>query len=154
MKELVITPPPGYEIDRENSTLEKIVFKEVKKKIEWKDFGRVEGYYISIYCEIHPIKPIKDGAYGGNKNTFPTKEEAEACLALSQLLQWRNKRNEGWKPDWDDNSRKDVIYIQQNKPIVDWAIDISRPLYFRNTTIAKQFLKDFRDLIEVAKPLL
>ena len=151
MKELLITPPAGYEIDRENSTFEKIVFKEVKKKIEWEDFGRVEGYYISLYCEIDPIK---DGADGGNKNTFPTREEAEACLALSQLLQWRNKRNEGWKPDWDDNSRKDFIYIRENRPIVDWALDISRPLYFRDTETAEQFLEDFRDLIEVAKPLL
>ena len=152
MKELAITPPPGYEIDRENSTLEKIVFKEVKKKIEWSDFGEVSGFFVGSFSNIsHFYSKVPQRA---NKNTFPTKEEAEACLALSQLLQWRNKRNEGWKPDWINDSVKYVIGFQRGKPSVQVACYEAKPLHFKYAEIAEQFLKDFLDLIEVAQPLL
>lgn len=151
MKELVITPPAGYEIDRENSTLEKIVFKEVKKKIEWSYFGEVEGYYIDDNSGIYGR--CNDADYD-NRNTFPTREEAEACLALSQLLQWRNKRNEGWKPDWTDNSDKPSIFFERGNPFVGVSISVSKPLHFKDRATAEQFLKDFLHLIEVAQPVL
>lgn len=32
-KEIKIIPPEGYEIDKERSTFEKIVFKEIKKAL-------------------------------------------------------------------------------------------------------------------------
>lgn len=152
MKELLITPPAGYEIDRENSTFEKIVFKEVKKKIEWSDFGEVSGFFVGSFSNIsHFYSKVPQRA---NKNTFPTREEAEACLALSQLLQWRNKRNEGWKPDWTDALAKYCILFDNGKPSVSAAFYISKPLHFKDRATAEQFLEDFRDLIEVAKPLL
>lgn len=34
MKKIIITPPEGFEIDRENSTLEEIVFKEVQPQVK------------------------------------------------------------------------------------------------------------------------
>ena len=47
MKKLEIKIPENYEIDKEKSTFECIVFKEVKKQVSWDDFGEVKGYYIS-----------------------------------------------------------------------------------------------------------
>lgn len=36
MKQITITPPQGYEVDKEKSTFETIVFKEIEKEIEKK----------------------------------------------------------------------------------------------------------------------
>ena len=86
---------------------------------------------------------------------LPTLEEAEACLALSQLCQWRDKYNEGWKPDWS-NSREhkwtvgvclDIIKVYS-------TLDSNAVLSFKTSTIRDKFVEDFRELIETAKPLL
>nr|DAU65294.1 MAG TPA: hypothetical protein [Caudoviricetes sp.] len=45
-KELKIEVPQGYEIDKENSTFEKIVFKKVEKELpkSWEDLGEIKRY--------------------------------------------------------------------------------------------------------------
>src|SRR5690554_3004764 len=98
MKHLKVQVPEGYEIDQEKSTFEEIVFKPVKSKPKWRDLGHVDGWYICSDSKVVRIGYVISEDF--NKNTWPSKEEAEAALALSQLCQWRDKYNEGWKPDW------------------------------------------------------
>ena len=57
MKNLTITPPEGYEIDKEQSTFENIVFKPVPKTVSlpktWRDLKTISGYYVnstSVKC--------------------------------------------------------------------------------------------------------
>jgi hypothetical protein len=38
MKQLKITPPKGYEVDKEKSTFETIIFKEIKNKLSAHEF--------------------------------------------------------------------------------------------------------------------
>lgn len=122
------------------------------KKPRWEDFGEVEGWYISAFCSIgHPNK-LK--ANEENKNLFPTKEEAEACLALSQLCQWRDKYNEGWRPDWERTSDKYCILFNENRLSKCAFSFSSQVLSFKTEKIRDKFLEDFKDLIEIAKPLL
>lgn len=47
-KELKIEIPDGYEIDRENSTFEKIVFKKIESKLpkSWEELKIISGYYL------------------------------------------------------------------------------------------------------------
>jgi len=109
-KEFKIQVPEGYEIDRENSTFENIIFRKAERKLPkaWKDLLFVEGWFIDAKCHIIETGMLNTQEY--NKNTFPTKEEAEACVALAQLCQLRDIYNEGWKPNWEENINE-IFYL-------------------------------------------
>lgn len=127
--------------------------EKLEEKSNWENFGFVRGYYISSSSGM-----VKYNLYPGdkyNKNVWPTKEEAEAALALSQLCQWRDKYNEGWKPDWANNrERKHCIIIHKDLPQKDSRFHIRTVLAFKTIDIRNRFLEDFEDLIKVAIPLL
>ena len=89
-----------------------------------------------------------------NKNTYPTKELAEASLALCQLLQWRDKVNEGWIPDWKDDTEKFTLLVSKDKVVIWESINIHYPLAFRTSAIRDEFMQDHKDLLEIAKPLI
>ena len=105
-KEFKIEVPQGYEIDKENSTFEKIVFRKIDNNLpkSWKEFGEVEGWFVNNRCEIDYYDE-GDSTNDMDKNLFPTEEEAEACVALAQLCQLRDRYNDGWKPDWNDGTK-------------------------------------------------
>lgn len=153
-KELKIQTPEGYEIDKENSTFEKIVFKKVESKLPktWKDLEEISGFYIDKYSMVS-ISYIYN-TDEDNRNIFPTREEAEACLALAQLCQLRDRYNDGWKPDWEDGINKYCIYLQGNKIDCGEVHSLHYVLIFKTEELRDEFLENFRDLIEIAKPLL
>ena len=155
MKNLKITAPEGYEIDKENSTFEYIVFKPIKKELpkSWEELT-IKGYYVSSASSISPLNEPKRN-YSGRLNTFATKEQAEASLSLAQLSQLREVYRDGWKPDWsDDNERKFTIEILNNKIYNDWTKNYGCFLSFQSAEVRDLFLENFRDLIEQAKPLM
>lgn len=89
-----------------------------------------------------------------DKNLLPTREAAEAHLALMQLHQLRDYYRQGWIPDWTDDESKFEISIRRNEirvhPIVNWASFLSFP----TKKLAEEFLDNFRDLIEQAGDLI
>lgn len=158
MKQVTITPPEGYEIDKENSTFEKIVFKEVLKvpvQKKWEDFGEIEGYYIDNMSNI-----ILHKAYSSedNRNIIPTLKEAEAMLALIQLMQWRDKVNGQPLLEWCDwsNSRQNKYIIHKDRDTLYCGISstMSFIMAFKTREIRDQFFIDHKDLLETAKILL
>lgn len=155
-KELKIEVPQGYEIDKENSTFEKIVFKKVEKELpkSWEDLGEIKGWYVDSFSDIMPCDK-GDTDKDNDKNIFPTIEEAEACLALAQLCQLRDRYNDGWKPDWDSMSKtKYVLEISRNIVVKNFYGNRHKILAFKTEELRDKFLENFRDLIETAKPLL
>lgn len=151
-KELNIIAPEGYEIDKENSTFEKIVFKKINELPKtWEDLKYVSGAYISNLSNINTINSTE--TIPSAKNIFPTKELAEAALALAQLLQLRDRYN-------GDN--KGFIYNKYNYCITFYNNGISKFLYrytqeilaFRTKELRDEFYNNFKELIEIAKPLL
>lgn len=119
---------------------------------QWEDLGEIQGYYVDSTSKI---KSYNGRAENYSKNVFPTKEEAEACFALSQLCQWRDRYNDGWKPDWNNtNQIKVIISFYIDKAEIDAVYCRKRALAFKTREIAEKFLEDFRELIEKAKPLL
>jgi len=127
----------------------------VNTKPKWEDLGEVKGsYYINEDCDIveniyHSVSCF------GNKNMFPTEAEAKACLALSQLCQWRDKYNFGWKPDWTiEGDNKFVIFINKNKIKKGIVATVQEVLCFKTDKIRDKFLEDFSELIQEASPLL
>ena len=152
-KELKIEVPQGYEIDRENSTFEKIVFKRKELPKSWEDLGAIRGFYVNVHSKIRDYEGCisKDS----NKNTFPTKEEAKACVALAQLCQLRDRYNDGWKPDWkNDREPKYVIEIFYDNIVKRTYECRYKVLAFKTEGLRDEFLENFKHLIWVAKPLL
>ena len=155
-KELKIEVPQGYEIDKEKSTFEKIVFKKVEKELpkSWEELDIVKGFYVDSLSEIaSTVEDTCTKEY--NRNTFPTKEEAKACIALAQLCQLRDRYNDGWKPDWKyKGEMKYCIEFFKEKISRENYYSIRKVLCFKTPELRDKFLENFKDLIETAKPLL
>lgn len=98
-KEFKIQAPEGYEIDRENSTLECIKFKPIKKDITYKNvsnklFNDNEKIYYYIdsggdiqFCQTTNVE---------DANNATTVKQLKRILALNQLLniaEYYNSRN-------------------------------------------------------------
>ena len=164
MKEVKIKIPDGFELVQIGEGKWEQRKKETPPKT-WEEF-----------CKTHPIKDdeyfLAPGTDDGiqaigtlpdfprnrevqYKDILPNKETAEAFLALMQLIQLRNCYNGGWEPDWEDSEeRKYVIVINENKIESSYLSTTSCPLAFRTEERRDLFIKNFRDLIEIAKPLL
>ena len=156
--ELTIKPKNGKVIDLENSDLSvgKIVFKKKEKELptKWEYLKKLKGYYVNDLSEIFKLRNANMTI---SKNLFPTKAEAEACLALSQLCQLRDAYNgeplADWC-DWADDNTKYCIEICDNKISKDYYISTQRVLAFKTEQLRYKFVENFEELILTAKPLL
>ena len=154
-KEMKIQVPEGYEIDKENSTFENIIFRKVERKLpkSWEDLYEVGGWFVDFQSKVVTSGSMRTA--DSVKNRFPTKEEAEACLALAQLCQLRDRYNDGWKPNWEDyNETKYCIEFCQGRIETIDRVNCHKILTFKTEDIRDKFLENFKDLIETAKPLL
>lgn len=88
-----------------------------------------------------------------DRNIYPSKESAEAHLAMIQLEQLRNCWWNGWEPIWDI-SQKYCIYLSHNEVQVRMCTNVARFLTFPTKEMAIEFLECFRDLIELARNLI
>lgn len=143
--------PEGFEIDLENSSKDKIVLKDME--YDWEDIEQVKDYYITAHSNIVEIIDYEE-TNANNKNNFPTKEEAEAALALSQLLQWRNRVIGNWKPDFKTEDIKYVITVYKDEIMVRVTDFTQFILTFESRDQAYKFMNDHMKLIKQAKPLL
>ena len=87
-KELKIQAPKGYEIDKENSTFERIRFKPIKKNITYKevcDNVLNSGYYTNNQGIIIGVIDYSDRVKT-DKNNATNSKQLERILALNQLL--------------------------------------------------------------------
>lgn len=111
MKELKINIPDGYDIDRENSTLERIIFKK-KGEIRYDDVVRELfkvgdiAYYISSSFGVS-VCP------GGvcSDHHCKTRLQAEKLDSINKLLNVAKYLNGNWNPNWRIIGRK-KWYIQ------------------------------------------
>ena len=84
-KEIKITPPEGYEIDKENSTFDCIKFKPVAKRWRGAYDSLVSGYLIEPDSSIRYWTDLSEG--GENINIFATEKQAKSALAMAQISQ-------------------------------------------------------------------
>lgn len=87
-KEIKIQAPEGYEIDKENSTFERIRFKPIKKDITYEDvcntlFKNDTGYFVDQYGKVNFYNI---GTNRFNANNAPNGRQLKKLLALNQLL--------------------------------------------------------------------
>jgi hypothetical protein len=162
MKELNIQVPEGYEVDKEKSTFEKIIFKKIENKLPktWDEFciqnsNISNEYYIGNYSNIeHHDYDCSPRTLNTDRNLLFSKEDAEAHLALIQLHRLRDVYRQGWVPNWDIYTDKwGIVYVENELNINRYAT-IHKFLSFQSKKIAEEFLKNFKDLIEIAKDLI
>ena len=127
--------------------LEETVFPKT-----WKELRGVIGWYIDGSSEI--LEYSNFICTDNNKNIFPTKELAAAALALSQLLQLRDKYNGGWVADWGNNTLKYTILIYNNKLYKGFNTIDSRVMSFKTAELRNEFFNNFQELLTLAMPLL
>ena len=157
VNEVIITPPEGYTIDEENSSFTCIKFKEVeKKKVKcWENLETIEGFYINSDSNIREAEGYT--ASDNVKNVFATKEQAEACIALAMLSQVMKNVNGDWIPNWKEcnqKKKKFVIRFYEDTIVSDSSEVCSFFLSFPTEKIRDNFIKDYKELIIKAKPLL
>lgn len=156
MKDLNITAPEGYEIDLENSDLAQGVIKFKEKSSElvksWEDLETIEGYYIGISCFVESTnyKPFSE-----NRNTWATKEQAGASIAMAMLSQLMKQANGDWTPDWSNYQSVKYCLVYVDSSIEHYGSYTEQYfLTFKSPEIRDEFLELHKDLIEKAKPLL
>ena len=147
-KELKIGVPQGYEIDRQKSTFEKIVFKKIPENPKtWEEYcSLMKGktvYYTN--CNTITVSGFSDA-----HDKFVNKKRAEQFIALGMLLQLRDywvKRSK-FKDAIGIFTWSDGLIVTNNCDINDFAIT------FPTQEMADKFITCFRDLIKQASPLV
>ena len=152
--EFKIEVPIGYEIDKEKSTFEKIVFKKSVKELPktWGELGEFKGFYITTNSLVSSIRSSSDAK--ADTCTFKTEEQAEASIALAQLSQLRDVYRDGWVPDWTTSDTKYVIWVIENEVKKDSSMRLGIFLSFQDSDTRDLFFENFKGLIEIAKPLM
>lgn len=149
-----ITIPEGYQLVKVSESEYKIVPKEKVLPKTWEEFCRLyltngNDCYINANSDIVPIYKNIHIA-NRDKNTLPSKEKAEAILALCQLIMLRDYYNDGWK------RRANYINFTITKSqLGEWfCLTPATTLFtFKTKELAKQFLENFKDLFEKLNPL-
>lgn len=167
---LVIEVPEGYVIDTEASTSNIIRLKEEKGSDlpnTWEEYCKYYPpktykkykYFISSTSSVHKVVFSSNGTPKEmdpvlNRNMVDSEGEAEAFLALMQLTSLRDCYNDGWIPNWKDDSDKYVIDYEYEELHVETRHACSAILSFKTAELRDKFFKNFKDLIKMAKPLL
>ena len=165
-KELKITIPKGQEIDwQESAKQEKIVFKKKDTKPRsWKDYLELNTGFDGAGIDWNMNGGIQTtGLHHRSKAIVPT-EYGAPFIAMMQLMSlrqaWIHKWlkdigiTDDWKPNWDGTFHYFCIIILDNKYVVDKFHRYRQPLSFPTIEMAEDFMNCFRDLLEIAKPLL
>ena len=154
-KTVKITPPEGYEVDKEKSTFSEIVFKKLEPNLpmSWEELEEVKGYFVHLNSEISGHLMI-DKSVAYSRNVFPTKEEAKAMRAMAQLCQLRDAWNGEWRADWEDDTPKYCITSYKNILEKEHYYNTSSSMAFQTIELRDKFMETFKDLLEEAKPFL
>ena len=138
----------------------KVVFEDIKPQLPktWEEFceqnmiKKSEYYLDPSSCILELWDDKRD--ISSDRNVLPTRQAAEAHLALMQLHQLRDCYRQGWKPDWEVTCDKYVIVKNKDKYGIfanNWA---NRFLSFQDKETAKEFLTNFYELIKQAGDLI
>ena len=143
-KEIKIQVPEGYEIDKEKSSFEKIVFKKKNIINCWEDLKEISGYGITTENSIvhwSKLSTIKD-----NKNVFLNIKYAKSALALAQISQLLPHYDSN--VDWNRDTTKYCIERKNNKIYIDNWQSLYHILAFNSKEEAERFLKYNEQLVK------
>lgn len=153
MKDLKITPPDGYEIDKEKSTFEHIVFKELPKRGKtWEEImSNMHKDCYSINLDGNPRSVFKNisnstRACGSVVNTH---KQAEKLRALAQLFIIMDYYNDGWIAA---NGQKffAFCYNKNSESVVmdNWTTHQINPIYFKTKELAQEAYDNNKEIFD------
>ena len=143
-KEIKIQVPEGYEIDKEKSTFEKIVFKKKKAINCWEDLEKINGYAISI--DNHIVHWSGLSTIAENKNAFLNEKYAKSASALAQISQLLPYYDSN--VDWGNIKYKYCIDREHNKISINQWTSVYHVLAFNSKEEAERFLKYNEQLVK------
>ena len=159
-KKLKINIPEGYEIDKEKSTFEEIVFKKVGDSLAelpktWEEYCKQTRNSPSYYRNECYKNSVVTSVFTGVYNEFSTEERVKQYVALGRLLQLRDY----WVGNLKNNSNNFAAVIYHfDGEIVNTNVSKKRSssysLTFPTREIAQKFIECFKDLINEACPLI
>lgn len=145
----------------------RVIFEDIKPQLPktWKEFcenhdTKKGEHYIDDSCNLVAAMGGYKRDAQKDRNLLPSKQAAEAHLALMQLHQLRDCYRDGWQPNLKDDSGKYGIERLYNPVLrnielrVAWHNDVSIFLSFPTCELANEFLTNFRELIEQAGDLI
>ena len=129
----------------------KVVFEDIKSQFPktWEEFceqnmiKKSEYYLDPSSCILALWDDKRD--ISSDRNVLPTRQAAEAHLALMQLHQLRDYYREGSEFPYAISRNGNHLYISNNE---------DKFLSFQTKEKANEFLSNFRDLIEQAGDLI
>ena len=138
----------------------KVVFEDIKSQFPktWEEFceqnmiKKSEYYLDPSSCILELWDDKRD--ISSDRNVLPTRQAAEAHLALMQLHQLRDCYRQGWEPDWNNDCDKYIIVKNRDKYVVFGGNWTNQFLSFQDRERAEEFLTNFRELIEKAGDLI
>ena len=137
------------------------------KKAVWKDgevvFEDIERNPPKLpktweeFCDFYPVVKNSACLY----RDYKSEQAARQYLIIMQLHQLRDCYRSGWKPNWEDNNSDrygiERIYDRvtgRYELRVVWCDHVSKFLLFPTYELAKEFLTNFREIIEQAGDLI
>ena len=147
-KELKIEVPQGYEIDRQKSTFEKIVFKKIPENPKtWEEYCSLMKGKTMYYTNCNNITV---SGFSDAHDKFVNKKRAEQFIALGKLLQLRDY----WVKGYDTFSY--VVWSNSISvvSVCHWCGVNPYPLTFPTKEMAEEFKDCFEDLIKQTSPLV
>lgn len=135
---------------------------EKKKELPrtWEEFCKnypckKDECFITTGCGLYLAREREEREVTCDRNILPSKQAAEAHLALMQLHQLRDAWREGWLPDWtEDNQTKYAICSLDGEFSIRIRYTNRHFLAFQDEKRADEFLNCFIDLIRKAGDLI
>lgn len=157
-KKLKINIPEGYEVDKEKSTFEKIIFKKVDSLSNlpktWEEYCKQTVGCKSYFHTRYPEPCIRESpSFDGVYCEFSTEERVEQYVALGRLIQLRDY----WTNNWKSNGNSFIVYTARFHPQlirVGMSRGTNYPLAFPTEQMAEKFKECFTGLLIEASPLL
>ena len=154
----IINIPEGYEIDKEQSTERQIVLRKIENKSarSWKEYcekmkGKNSYFYNNANRRIVNSHFVSEPVL----SEFEDMEDVETLEAFSKLLRLRKDWVGEWKPDWTNEDQTKFTIISAKNKIDDSISDfINSSMSFPTKEMRNEFIVTFKDLLEIAKPLL
>lgn len=142
----------GRALNNKEETNYDLVMKSTLPR-KYEDLRTVSNYRFSLSGYIVHIEDMM--ASRKSAMLFKNRDQVKAVMALGMLSQLIPIWNEGWEPNWKDRGQeKHAIVFLNDKPTVLGIYNSRQFVCFKSNEIAKEFLSEFRDVIEMAKPLL
>lgn len=146
---------------REQRDWTKVKYEQKKELPKtWEEFcenyptGEAE-YFFNTYSKVRKTKSGVKRSEVFDRNILPSKQAAEAHLALMQLHQLRDAWREGWLPDWKDSAQtKYAIYNLAGRFTLGLYTETRQFLAFQDKKRADEFKNCFIDLIKQAGDLI